>query len=1065
MDNAYNEMIALNLGVGIELTSDQIAALNSDIMWMVAEVVDGENVLVPVVYLSAATMAGLNGQGSQMIAGNNATINATDTLKNGGLILAGNDLTATATNDITNTGKIKAGRDISLISTSGSINNLATVNRSTSGANIYQNLVTQGDITSGRNTTLNAAQDINNVGSKITAGGNATLTAGNDINVVTDVLHNHSEQHGKHSSSVDDTVENVQSTITSGGNTTATAGNDINILGSKIEAKGDVGLTAGNDIIIANQTNEESHKSNSTKKTLKSTVTHTKETFDTQNVASEITAGGNFTSASGGNTAVIGSEITTKNGDITMTADKQIVIANATETHYSYEKNDKEASMFGKTLAMDGWGNKGPTSGALNGDEEYEKKHTTSSNTVVMSKINSGGNLSLTSHDDMTILASHLEGDDVTLKSTDGKIKLLSAKNTNSESDENSKSSTSWHKDAGEGYSSEEVVMTEIVARNALVLNAAKGVEVDIKNSGSVQESIDILSKQPGLEYLAQLKNDPNIDWNQVNDAFNHWDYQSQGLTAVAAVIIAIVVAIFTAGAGAAAMGAMGFVGAGSVAAGTAAVGTTVAVAGGTATVISATTMAAMTAAISAGTASLASTTLISTINNGGNMGDVLKEIGSDEYLKSLAISVVSAGATAGAADALGYATATPAAGTAANPSGSLTSSNLTWGQQATKIGVNATIGAGVETIVNGDGLDQFGDSLVDRLKTGVVYAVGAQLAEDVGGKFHVDEALGENTPLSNAVHIATHAAIGCGIGAGTSGDCQSGAIGGAIGELGAEFGSKQLGMDAETAAKFGQFSALGIALIAGSDAEGIYTASGTAQNAIQNNFLKPAEVSDWVNKYSDCSDQACRDKVSSVYIGLAKERYNNLDDALQASHDKDVLDLLQSGLNAGSEAERAAYNSLAFALIAVGPSGVGTLALTAATPLIGKGLAGIGGVASQEASQIGSGADNVVNATLLKQQLQNEEIYSIFMENGVLKQSVVDSAKFLKGGDDLTNPAVIKELTKNGSQMADWAKFSTTEPVTVSSGEAVQMHFYKNINTGEINYNIDFKPVIGGVK
>ena len=125
-----------------------------------------------------------------------------------------------------------------------------------------------------------------------------------------------------------------------------------------------------------------------------------------------------------------------------------------------------------------------------------------------------------------------------------------------------------------------------------------------------------------------------------------------------------------------------------------------------------------MTAAISAAAASLASTTIISALNNGGDIGKVLDEIGSSEYAKQLAISVVTAGATAGAGEALNLGQ-TAGAGTAANPTGSLTSSSLKIGQHAKQIAVNSTIGAGVETVINGDGFDQFGQTWTDRAITG----------------------------------------------------------------------------------------------------------------------------------------------------------------------------------------------------------------------------------------------------------------------------------------------------------------------------------------------------------
>lgn len=75
---------------------------------------------------------------------------------------------------------------------------------------------------------------------------------------------------------------------------------------------------------------------------------------------------------------------------------------------------------------------------------------------------------------------------------------------------------------------------------------------------------------------------------------------------------------------------------------------------------------------------------------------------------------------------------------------------------------------------------------------------------------------------------------------------------------------------------------------------------------------------------------------------------------------------------------------------------------------------------------------------------------------NGDLTQNAIQNADVVIPGQNLTNPAVISELTKDGSSMSDWAKMSTD--VTLPSGQRVQVHFYENIVTGEVNTAIDFK-------
>jgi RHS repeat-associated protein len=101
-------------------------------------------------------------------------------------------------------------------------------------------------------------------------------------------------------------------------------------------------------------------------------------------------------------------------------------------------------------------------------------------------------------------------------------------------------------------------------------------------------------------------------------------------------------------------------------------------------------------------------------------------------------------------------------------------------------------------------------------------------------------------------------------------------------------------------------------------------------------------------------------------------------------------------------------------------------------------------------------GADNVANIARMSEDLTLEEARSVFTASGGLKQSVIDESRFIIGGEKLENPAVIRELTSDGSNIVDWAKY-TSRTVRSPSGD-FQIHFYKNRITGEVNYNIDYK-------
>lgn len=75
----------MGLSLGTPLTSSQIASLDTDIVWLVDQVVDGQHVLVLVVYLSKATADRMR-HDSALIAGDVVNVASTGTVRNHGTI-------------------------------------------------------------------------------------------------------------------------------------------------------------------------------------------------------------------------------------------------------------------------------------------------------------------------------------------------------------------------------------------------------------------------------------------------------------------------------------------------------------------------------------------------------------------------------------------------------------------------------------------------------------------------------------------------------------------------------------------------------------------------------------------------------------------------------------------------------------------------------------------------------------------------------------------------------------------------------------------------------------------
>lgn len=340
LQNGVAAGLELKLRVGVSLTPEQIASLDKDIVWMVETVVQGRKVLVPQLYLADTTRASLaNGA---KIVGANIDIQTTGGMTNSGAIVArnalnidaggtvtnrlgdisGGNVAITAVGDVLNQSGTIRGTDVSVTSTTGSVIN----------ETLTQDVTVYGAVGSGTNTvmgatagisatnTLNidAAKDIVSRGAELNAGQDANLVAGGDIKLTAIEQKNYSasrtyteangyttiEEH------TEQTTKQVGSTLNVGGNLTAKAGNDIRLEASTANVAGNADLDAGRDIVIT-ALGETSHTTHNTSTKSWNTSSSEVTTIDqTTGKAAGLNVGGNLGVKSGGNTQIIGSDVT-----------------------------------------------------------------------------------------------------------------------------------------------------------------------------------------------------------------------------------------------------------------------------------------------------------------------------------------------------------------------------------------------------------------------------------------------------------------------------------------------------------------------------------------------------------------------------------------------------------------------------------------------------------------------------------------------------------------------------------------------------------------------------------
>lgn len=303
---------------------------------------------------------------------------------------------------------------------------------------------------------------------------------------------------------------------------------------------------------------------------------------------------------------------------------------------------------------------------------------------------------------------------------SDAKIILKGIVNRVSTEEHRESNATVWQSMAGKGEIKETLKLPSFEGPTPPTLTAPGGYIADIPQ-GRLKTEIEKLAKQPEYAYLKQLQTANNIDWRQIQLAYDKWEYKQEGLTPAGAAIIGLAVAVGTGGIGASLIGAA-----------------------------EGSTSAAMA---NAAFTSLATQASISIVNNKGDIGKTLKELSQSSTIKRLATDI----ATAGAANKIG------------------TLSALKWSQNATinKLTINlatATSGATIHTAINGG-------SLKDNLERGILSALIQTAHGEIASQI-------KGLDLNYIAHKIAHAITGCAAAVANRGKCQDGAIGSAVGEI-----------------------------------------------------------------------------------------------------------------------------------------------------------------------------------------------------------------------------------------------------------------------------------------
>nr|WP_223555677.1 hemagglutinin repeat-containing protein [Pseudomonas sp. BF-R-01] len=363
MDNAISSKNALNLSVGVMLTSQQVAALTHDIVWMEERVINGETVLVPVLYLAKVDSRNL--RGGSLIQGRNVEIITGGDLKNVGTLRASEDLSALSGGSILQGGLAQANANLTLLaqdsirnamageiradkvnltSLKGDIVNDRTATTFNIGAGSATQLDAGSSISAGSKLTINAANNLTSKG-RISSGGDATLTAGNDINLLAVEDRTVTRDALRRGMRTEETLTQLGSSVTAAGNLTLHAGRDLNSVASKASAGKDLNASADGDINLISAEDEHNLESRYKKGNKK-----VHEIDDqTRQVASEFSAGGNLSVKAAGDVTLLASNLSAGN-EAYLAAGKDLLIRAAQDEDYRFFNQTKKTSSSKKSL-------------------------------------------------------------------------------------------------------------------------------------------------------------------------------------------------------------------------------------------------------------------------------------------------------------------------------------------------------------------------------------------------------------------------------------------------------------------------------------------------------------------------------------------------------------------------------------------------------------------------------------------------------------------------------------------------------------------------------------------
>nr|WP_080494004.1 hemagglutinin repeat-containing protein [Burkholderia ubonensis] len=365
---------SLDMPMGASLSAEQVSKLTSNVIMMETRVVDGQSVLVPVVYLAKASQQNIDGplisatnidfQNAQAFT-NSGTIKADNTLaiqgkqidnafgalQSGGLmsLKTENNIDLTSANVKAGSLQLDAGKDL-ILDTATKTNTRVSRDGATSvvttlGPTAKLDVAGDASIVTGGNFQQNAGN--------LSVGGNLGMNVGGNWDLGAVQTGEHKIVQRANGVSNTDINKVTGSKVTVGGQSSIGVGGDLTATGAQIDfgqggtiaAKGNVtlGAASSTSTVNSNSSGSDSHGS----------YAETLHTSDQSLTGTTLTSGQNLAIASGKDITVKGSSISLDKGTASLLAVGDVNVESATETHVlnSHETHSHSGVLSGSKVA------------------------------------------------------------------------------------------------------------------------------------------------------------------------------------------------------------------------------------------------------------------------------------------------------------------------------------------------------------------------------------------------------------------------------------------------------------------------------------------------------------------------------------------------------------------------------------------------------------------------------------------------------------------------------------------------------------------------------------------